>query len=84
MAIFIGKIGEGMGRYWPPTNSFLVGENRQRNATVRVATHGQTQTHRRTKANRFYYLSQAICCGTDNDSDYEHVTQTDNSDIIAL
>jgi len=23
MAIFRGKIGEGVGRYWPPTNSFL-------------------------------------------------------------
>ena len=24
MAIFRGKIGEGVGRYWPPTNSFLL------------------------------------------------------------
>ena len=41
------------------------GENRQRNATVRVTTHGQTDrqthTHRLTDANRFYYLSHAIC-----------------------
>ena len=42
------------------------GENRQRNATVRVTTHGQT--HRQTDANRFYYLSHAICYsyGADN------------------
>ena len=47
------------------------GENRQRNATVRVMTHGQTDrhththththTHRQTDANRFYYLPHAIC-----------------------
>jgi len=40
------------------------GENRQRNATVRV-THTDrqtdTHTHRQTDANRFYYLSHAIC-----------------------
>ena len=37
-------------------------ENRQRNATVRVTT------HRQTDANRFYYLSHAICYsyGADN------------------
>ena len=47
------------------------GENRQRNATVRVTTHGQTdrQTHTQTDANRFYYLSDAVCYsyGADND-----------------
>ena len=46
------------------------GENRQRNATVRVTTLGQTDrhTHRLTDANRFYYLSHAICYsyGADN------------------
>jgi len=38
------------------------GENRQRHATVRVPTHGQTD------ANRFYYLFHAICYsyGADN------------------
>jgi len=43
-----------------------VGENRQRNATVRVSTQGQTD--RETYANRFYYLSHAICYsyGADN------------------
>ena len=34
------------------------GENRRRNATVRVSTDGQT--HARTDAKRFYYLSHAI------------------------
>ena len=46
------------------------GENRQRNATVRVMTYGQTHRHtdRQTDANRFCYLSHAICYsyGTDN------------------
>jgi len=44
------------------------GENRQRNATVRVTTHGQTDRHTETDANRFYYLSHAICYsyGADN------------------
>ena len=34
------------------------GENQQRNATVRVMTHGQTDRHTdtQTDANRFYYL----------------------------
>ena len=42
------------------------GENRSRNATVRVLADGQTDTH--TDANRFYNLSHAICYsyGTDN------------------
>ena len=35
------------------------GENRQSNATVKMMTHGQTD--RQTDANRFYYLSHAIC-----------------------
>ena len=35
------------------------GENRRRNATVRVSTDGQT--HTRSDAKRFYYLSHAIC-----------------------
>ena len=55
MAIFRGKIGEGVWRYWPPTNSFFLhlcdtfGENGQRNATVRVTTHVQTDTDRQTQ-----------------------------------
>ena len=42
------------------------GENRSRNATVRVLADGQT--HTQTDANRFYNLSHAICYsyGTDN------------------
>ena len=42
------------------------GENRRRNATVRVSTDGQT--HTLTDAKRFYYLSHAICYsyGVDN------------------
>jgi len=55
-------------------------ENRQRNATVRVTTHGQT--HRQTDANRLYYLSRAICYsyGADNNSS---VSNTENiSEIV--
>ena len=37
------------------------GENRSRNATVRVLADGQTHTHTQTDANRFYNLSHAIC-----------------------
>jgi len=37
------------------------GENRSRNATVRVLADRQT-----TDANRFYNLSHAICYGTDS------------------
>jgi len=42
------------------------GENRRKNATVRVSTDGQT--HTRSDAKRFYYLSHAICYsyGADN------------------
>ena len=47
------------------------GENRPRNATVRVLADGQihTLTDRQTDANRFYNLSYAICYsyGTDNE-----------------
>jgi len=49
-------------------------ENPQRNATVRVTTHGQTDRHThtdgQTDANRFYHLSHAICYsyGADNDN----------------
>jgi len=44
------------------------GENRSRNATVRVLADGQTDTL--TDANRFYNLSHAICYsyGTDNNN----------------
>ena len=43
------------------------GENRSRNAIVRVCTDGYTDTL--TDANRFYNLSHAICYsyGTDNE-----------------
>jgi len=54
--------------------SVQFGDNRRRNATVRVSTDGQTHTHThththmRTDAKRFHYLSHAICYsyGADN------------------
>ena len=62
-------------QYWPPNElvfpfggSYVCanfGENRSRNATVRVLADGQTvrQTDRQTDANRFYNLSYAIAMG---------------------
>ena len=51
------------------------GENRSRNATVRVLADGRTHRHtaRHTDANRFYNLSHAICYsyGTDNKMSFE-------------
>ena len=46
------------------------GENRSRNATVRVHTDGHTRTHTHTDTNRFYNLSHAICYsyGADKES----------------
>ena len=84
MAIFRGKIGEGVGRYWPPTNLFLLlGVYTSVSNLVKIDkemrpwewrhTDRQTDrhTHRLTDANRFYYLSHAICYsyGTDNESE---------------
>jgi len=44
------------------------GENRSRNATVRVLADGYTDTLK--DANRFYNLSHAMCCSywTDNNT----------------
>ena len=81
--VFLGgwsKIGEGGGTILTPNElvhtfrgSYVCanfGENRSRNATVRVLAEGQThrQTHAHTDANQFYNLSHAICYsyGTDN------------------
>ena len=78
LGVFRGKIGEGIGDIDP--NELVLtfgglhvcvhfGENRRRNATVRVSTEGHTHTHARTDAKRFYYLSHAICYsyGADNE-----------------
>ena len=54
------------------------GENRRRNAIVRVSTDGHThaRTHARTDAKQFYYLSHAICYsyGADNNHIHAHLT----------
>jgi len=82
MGVLEGKIGEGVVRNWPanelvfPLRGSYVcvnfGENRSRNATVRVSTDGHTDTltYTLTDANRFHNLSHAICYsyGTDNKS----------------
>ena len=65
MAIFRGKIGEAWGDIDPQrvlTFGSLhlcvkFGENRQRNATVRVTTHGQTDTHTQTDRRKTILLS---------------------------
>jgi len=46
-------------------------ENQQRNATVRVTTHGQPD--RQTDANRFYYMSHAICYSYGADEDQKQI-----------
>jgi len=46
--------------------SMPIGENRSRNATVRVLTDGHT--HRLTDTNRFYHLSHSICYSYDTDN----------------
>ena len=70
-----GKIGEGVVRYWPPTNSFLLfGVLTSVPILVKIDQEkppwecSQSHTHRHTDANRFYNLSHAICYsyGTDN------------------
>ena len=53
------------------------GENRRRSATVRVSTDGQT--HARTDAKRFYYLSHAICYSYKANKNYfRYYTRVDN------
>ena len=68
--VFLGVIRGRRGAISTPNELVLTfgglhdcvqfGENRRRNATVRVSTDGQT--HTRTGAKRFYYLSHAIIC----------------------
>jgi len=48
--------------------SVQFGENRRRNATVRVSKDRQTHTHARTNVKRFYYLSHAICYSYEADN----------------
>ena len=68
MAIFRGKIGEGVGRFWPPTNSFLLlGVYTSVSNLVKINKemrpwewwHTDRQTDRQTDANWFYYLSHS-------------------------
>jgi len=72
---FLGGSRGRMGRYWPPTNSFLrLGVYTSVSNLVKidkemrpwVSTDGQT--HARTDAKRFYYLSHAICYSYGADS----------------
>ena len=82
MAIFRGKIGEEVGRYWPPTNSFLLsGVYTCVSNLVKIDkemrpwewwhtdrhTHTHTHTHRQTQTD-FIICPIAICYsyGTDN------------------
>jgi len=56
------------------------GENRSRNATVRVLADRQTDSYTHTDANRFYNLSHAICYsyGTDNNNNNNNNNNHDN------
>ena len=71
MAIFRGKIGEGVGRYWPPTNSFLLlGVYTSVSNLVKIDkemrpwegwhTDRHTHTHRQTQTD-FIICPIAIC-----------------------
>ena len=77
MATFRGKTGKRVGRYWPPTNSFLLfGVYTSVSNLVKIDKgmrpwvwrHTDRQRDRQTDANWFYYLSHAICYnyGADN------------------
>jgi len=79
MGVLWGKIGEGVVRYWPLTNSFfLLGVLTSVPILVKIdqemrpweCSQTDKQTDRLTDANRFYNLSHAICYsyGTDNNS----------------
>ena len=83
-----GKIGEGVVRYWPPTNSFLlfgiltsvpilvkIDQEIRPWECPQTDRHTHRQTDRHTDANRFYNLSHAICYsyGTDNNLGHKSV-----------
>ena len=76
MGVLWGKIGEGVVRYWPPTNSFfLLGVLTSVPVLVKIdqemrpweCSQTDRYTHWQTDPNRFYNLSHAICYsyGTD-------------------
>ena len=79
MATFRGKIGEGVGRYWPPTNSFLLlGVCTSVSNLVKIDKemrpwewwHTDRQTDRQTQTD-FIICPIAICYsyGADNKDD---------------
>jgi len=77
MGILFGGKEKGWCDIDPLTNSFFflgvissAGENRPRNATVRVPTdrHTARYTEKLTDANRFHNLSHAICYSYETDS----------------
>ena len=67
LRVFMGKIGEGVWAILTPNELVLTfgalhvcvqfGENRRRNATVRVSTDGHTHTHTRTDRRKTILLS---------------------------
>jgi len=71
MAVFGDKIREGVVRRWRPNELVLtfggcylcatVGENRSRNATVRVCTDRQTDRHTHRQRQTEFILYHAIC-----------------------
>ena len=84
-----GKIGEGVVRYWPPTNSFLlfgfltsvpifvkIDQEMRPWECPQTDRHTDRQTGTHTDANRFYNLSHAIC--------YSYSYGTDNNFLLAI
>ena len=85
---FKGKIGEGLGRYWPQrTRSYFWGFTplcpiwwKSTKKCDRESDH--TRTDRQTDVNRFYYLSHAICYsyGANNNSNNNRQMTTTTTD----
>ena len=99
MGVLGGKIGEGVVRYWPPTNSFLVfgvltsvpilvkiDQEMRPWECSQTDRHTDRQTDRQTDANRFYNLSHAICYsyGTDNKTTTNVTSKNDTLDLYTV
>jgi len=81
----LGKIGEGVVRYWPPRQSFLllgvltsVPILVKIDHEMRLWECSQTDTQTDADANRFHNLSHAICYGYSYEADNNNVYIADD------